>query len=120
MKKLLFILFSLITMTSCELDNFNLIHYVHTKFYVHNQNNNVNCELYHNSELEHIFVLNESNGYTTVKKLICDEEYTLVTQIDTTLYSRTFKASCENSMIRVNIVVDPTVDEIEDEIIFGF
>ena len=119
MKKILFILFSLLFLTNCELDDFTWTRFVNTKFYARvYDKSEAMCKIYHNNEVEHTFVLNEANDYTTVKRLILDEEYTVVTTINDEIQTRTFKANCDNASIIINIIIDPSVEEVEDEVIF--
>lgn len=124
MKKLfLSILFSLLCFTTgCELEGYTEIQYVNTKFYTRVYNNKeVECKVYHNGEVEHLFTLNAANNYTTVKKLVEDEKYTVTTAIDGVIQStRTFVANCDNALITFTIVVNTDVEIIEDEVVFDF
>ena len=110
-----------VTICGCEMDKFDYTNYVDMKFYSQVENpTTIECEVYHENVLVKSFVLNESNHYTHVEKLIYNEYYTLSTNVSGVVDTRTFVADYSYSVIKFTITVDPTVDEIEDEIIFEF
>ena len=115
------IIFGVIACCSCVSDNFDYTNYVDVKIMAQSTSKDpIYCDLYHNDEIVEYFTLDETNNFIKVVKLVYNDQYTLNYDMNGEKYSQTFFADYSYQTISFSIYVDPSVDEIEDEIIFEF
>lgn len=120
LKKLLFLILSIFLCVSCELDDIEWKTQLVNVSLSCNQGYDVEGLISQNNKLIQAFNLNESNNYTQIVQLHSQTTYDLSYTINDTLFHKTLNVGSQAQTFSFSIIVDTSVDIIEDEIVVEF